>query len=266
MILNNIYSLIEEGSLQRRLGIRFKTIVDPKTGKSHLFQVVRGRINGGLAIHPTSSSISSRFDIPTNFKRKANFTPKVTYKTGGGDRQFPTILVPDTRGRTHPAGFYHEVGHELRNTPNMGTIRQEKTAWQGAKELRPDLYDMAKKDGELQKAFGSYVNNKRSGGLATRIAFNNLGKIPNSDPSKLISIGALNTVLNPSEMNPKRALIDYTNIQKARSNAVRSDIVKAVKLARPVARKNQKHSLSQLIKAPKQSWNQINRYDQMGWL
>lgn len=189
MLLNYIFNLIEEGKTAKKRGFRFKEVTDPKTGKSMLFQVVRGaaisRKNGDIAISTThtptftktASTIRRKEDIkyrPTEVDHAFDhIRPVKTFmNTVNGVHRFPSIRIRDPHGRTHPGAFYHEIGHQLRNTPEMNDdsspIRKEKTAWQGAKEISPDNYKMAKDDGTIHKGFGSYVSQIRASGSLTK--------------------------------------------------------------------------------------------------
>lgn len=246
-------TFLQEGSLQRRLGIRFKTIIDPKTGKSHMFQVIRSKVPGTSSAPSIAPSIIRSWDNPD---------------------KIPRIYIPN-RGRTHPAAFYHEIGHELRNNPSIkgddvrDIIRPkiEKEAWQGAKELRPDLYNMAKKDGTLQKSFGSYVDHWRNQDVRYRNLERKLDRIPDTDTSKGLmrsAVGVAN-MANEFKSKPGPWLRGFVK-GASEAGAPRDNIAKAIKFARPLTGNYQKRfKKPSLLKVPEQTPEQIELYKNRGW-
>ena len=145
MISDNIKELINiitESKSSKRRGYVVKNITDTKTGKSKMIQVRRGRYSMGMTKSGANALLKSR--TPTS------------------DNQLDIIDLPDSRGRTHPATFHHEVGHIMRNSPEKhSTIRDEKEAWQYVKQTKPEIYQQGLKDKIVQNGFGSYVDNER---------------------------------------------------------------------------------------------------------
>ena len=166
MILNYIFNLIEEGKTAKKRGFRFKEVTDPKTGKIKLFRVDRGdelANNVGTHIYRTSTLLNNK-EIPNTKLLSGNkkiHSVKSLYNTVNGPIPIPTISIADRRGRVHPGVFYHEVGHELRNTDNMSTAKKEISAWKGAKEISPHYYEMAKTSNIIHQGLGGHLQNNR---------------------------------------------------------------------------------------------------------
>ena len=212
ILISESIKLLLEGSLQRRLGVRFKTIKNPKTGKDTQFQVVRGVKNRiGIGIHTTSSSPQS--------DHQSIETIKGTVKTNAN--KMPVILIGDHKGRTHPAGFYHEIGHHISNTPDMSVIRKEKTAWQYVKQHHPEIYKQGVADNTVQDGFGSYIKDAREN--------NNFKKIEIDDSDKVKKIKRIRDKIykNISDNNSETKYADMMKIHNKSSRIIRKIIKKA---------------------------------------
>ena len=153
MISNDIKELIIlcESKSSKRRGYVVKNITDTKTWKSKMIKVIRGLDND------RSGSDNRLFD------RTQKYNAQSRLKSRKKSRKMDEIYLPDSRGRTHPAIFHHEVGHIMRNlSKTKSSIRDEKEAWQYVKQTKPEIYQQGLKDKMIQNGFGSYVDNARS--------------------------------------------------------------------------------------------------------
>lgn len=161
MTLFQVLNLIEEGKTAKKRGFRFKIVRDPKTQKTHMIQITRGVDDENASSMRKGGSYDLTKPIKSVKTGESVDQLDSNYKTVNGTVTFPHIGLPNPRGTDHPGVFYHEVGHVTRNTDDMNRIRQEKTAWQAAKDIAPNHYEQAKKDGTISDSFGSYLKNRK---------------------------------------------------------------------------------------------------------